>query len=187
MKKTFITKMPDEAGAFLEASRIISSVGANITRVSYNKAVDTHTLFIDVEGSKNQLEHIAQGLAGIGYPAARPLVQEAGPQLGEAAHHVGLREYIQRGAVLTGQLGGVATIKIQLIVLDLTNHVIGSFHAVDVLAIYKANFVPNHQKAGGSPVSGENSPLGEKAKNIKSGYPEKFQERQSVFSNSGSG
>lgn len=67
MKKTFITKMPDEAGAFLEASRIISSVGANITRVSYNKAVDTHTLFIDVEGTRRQQDYIADGLAQIGY------------------------------------------------------------------------------------------------------------------------
>lgn len=67
MKKTFITKMPDEAGAFLEASRIISSVDANITRVSYNKAVDTHTLFIDVEGTRNQLDYITEGLEGVGY------------------------------------------------------------------------------------------------------------------------
>lgn len=67
MKKTYITKMPDEAGAFLEASRIVSSVGANITRVSYNKAVDTHTLFIDVEGTEKQLEYISDGLEKIGY------------------------------------------------------------------------------------------------------------------------
>ncbi|MBE5773406.1 MAG: MBL fold metallo-hydrolase [Clostridiales bacterium] len=67
MKKTYITKMPDQAGAFLEASRIISSVGANITRVSYNKAVDTHTLFIDVEGTAKQLDCISEGLIGIGY------------------------------------------------------------------------------------------------------------------------
>ena len=67
MKKTYITKMPDQAGAFLEASRIISAVGANITRVSYNKAVDTHTLFIDVSGDRAQIDAISEGLEKIGY------------------------------------------------------------------------------------------------------------------------
>lgn len=67
MKKTYITKMPDQAGAFMEASRIISSAGANITRVSYNKAVDTHTLFIDVAGDEAQLSAISKDLERIGY------------------------------------------------------------------------------------------------------------------------
>lgn len=67
MKKTFITKMPDKSGAFLEASRLIASAGANITRVSYNKAVDTHTLFIDVSGNRRQLEAITHGLQEMGY------------------------------------------------------------------------------------------------------------------------
>lgn len=67
MKKTFITKMPDQSGAFMEASRIISSVGANITRVSYNKAVDMHTLFLDVSGTKRQLDVVSEGLKELGY------------------------------------------------------------------------------------------------------------------------
>lgn len=67
MLKTFITKMPDKSGAFLEASRLISSVGANITRVSYNKAVDTHTLFLDVSGTRRQLDTISEGLRDMGY------------------------------------------------------------------------------------------------------------------------
>ncbi|MBP3410296.1 MAG: MBL fold metallo-hydrolase [Clostridia bacterium] len=67
MKKTFITKMPDHAGAFKEASRIISAAGANIARVSYNKAVDMHTLFLDVSGTKKQLDEISQGLTELGY------------------------------------------------------------------------------------------------------------------------
>lgn len=49
MKKTFTTTMPDRVGAFLRASQAIGELGANITRVSYNKAVDTHMLFIEVE------------------------------------------------------------------------------------------------------------------------------------------
>lgn len=46
VKKTFATLMPDKAGAFLEAAKVFSSLGLNITRVSYNKAVDTHMLFV---------------------------------------------------------------------------------------------------------------------------------------------
>ena len=51
LKKTYITSMPDHIGAFLKASRCFSALGINITRVSYNKAVDSHMLFLDVEGT----------------------------------------------------------------------------------------------------------------------------------------
>lgn len=54
MKKTYITTMPDHIGAFLKASECFAALGINITRVSYNKAVDSHTLFIDAEGSPGQ-------------------------------------------------------------------------------------------------------------------------------------
>ena len=56
MKKTYITTMPDHIGAFLKASECFASHGINITRVSYNKAVDSHTLFIDVDGDEKELE-----------------------------------------------------------------------------------------------------------------------------------
>ena len=52
MKETFITSLADQAGAFLGAVRAITQAGANIHRVSYNKAVDTHMLFLDVEGEE---------------------------------------------------------------------------------------------------------------------------------------
>ena len=67
MKKTFITSMPDHAGAFLAAGRIIAAAGGNITRVSYNKAVDTHMLFLDVSGDEAQLDAITGRLSEIGY------------------------------------------------------------------------------------------------------------------------
>ena len=67
MKKTFITHLPDRAGAFLAASRVISGEGANIARVSYNKAVDIHTLFLDVAGTEEQLDRVAEALTGLGY------------------------------------------------------------------------------------------------------------------------
>ena len=67
MKKTFITTMPDQIGAFLRASECFAALGVNITRVSYNKAVDSHTLFIDAEGSPEQLQKAGTELEQIGY------------------------------------------------------------------------------------------------------------------------
>ena len=66
MKKTYITTMPDHVGAFLRASRCIAALGINITRVSYNKAVDMHTLFIEAEGSPEQLAQATERLREIG-------------------------------------------------------------------------------------------------------------------------
>ncbi len=67
MKKTYITTMPNHIGAFLKASECFASLGINITRVSYNKAVDSHTLFIDAEGDEAQLEKADSELKKIGY------------------------------------------------------------------------------------------------------------------------
>ncbi len=67
MKKTYITSMPDHIGAFLKASVCFSSLGINITRVSYNKAVDLQTLFIDAEGTEEQLKKADLELKKIGY------------------------------------------------------------------------------------------------------------------------
>ncbi len=67
MKKTYVTSMPNHIGAFLKASRCFSALGKNITRVSYNKAVDSHTLFIDAEGTEEQLEKADNELRKIGY------------------------------------------------------------------------------------------------------------------------
>lgn len=59
--------MPNHIGAFLKASKCFSSLGVNITRVSYNKAVDSHTLFIDAEGTSEQLKKADIELEKIGY------------------------------------------------------------------------------------------------------------------------
>ena len=59
MKKTYVTSMPDHIGAFLKASKCFSELNINITRVSYNKAVDSHMLFIDGEGTEQQLSKVA--------------------------------------------------------------------------------------------------------------------------------
>ena len=67
MKKTYITTMPNHIGAFLKASECFAALGVNITRVSYNKAVDSHTLFIDAEGTEAQLRAADAELKKIGY------------------------------------------------------------------------------------------------------------------------
>lgn len=67
MKKTYVTNMPDDIGAFLLASRCFADLGINICRVSYNKAIDAHTLFIDAEGTPEQIEKADKQLAEIGY------------------------------------------------------------------------------------------------------------------------
>ena len=59
--------MPNHIGAFLKASECFSALGINITRVSYNKAVDSHTLFIDAEGTEKQLMKADKELKDIGY------------------------------------------------------------------------------------------------------------------------
>lgn len=67
MKKTYATSMPNHIGAFLKASRCFAALGINITRVSYDKAVDSHMLFLDVEGTKEQICLADAELERIGY------------------------------------------------------------------------------------------------------------------------
>ncbi len=65
--KSYVTSMPDKTGAFLLASKIIARHNGNIVRVSYNKAVDLHTLFLEVEASDADLAVIAGELESVGY------------------------------------------------------------------------------------------------------------------------
>ena len=67
MKKTYITKLPDHVGAFLKANKCFADLGINIERVSYNKAIDTHTLFLDAEGTPEQLQKADEELKRLGY------------------------------------------------------------------------------------------------------------------------
>ena len=67
MKRSFMTNLPDTSGAFLTASRIILRHGGNMVRASYNKAVDAHTLFVDVEGEEDALDAIESELTAAGF------------------------------------------------------------------------------------------------------------------------
>lgn len=66
-RKSYVTSVPDKTGAFLLASKIIARHNGNIVRVSYNKAVDLHTIFIDVEASEDSLQKITNELGSVGY------------------------------------------------------------------------------------------------------------------------
>lgn len=67
MTHTYITSMPDKPGAFMAAAKIIEKNKSNITRVSYNKSVDFHMLFIEVQGKEHNLKIIEKELNEIGY------------------------------------------------------------------------------------------------------------------------
>ena len=67
MKRSFMTSLPDKSGAFLQASRIILAHGGNMVRASYNKAVDAHMLFLDVEGEADALDAIETELNAAGF------------------------------------------------------------------------------------------------------------------------
>ena len=66
-EKSYVTSLPDKTGAFMLASKIIARHGGNIVRASYNKAVDLHTLFIDVEATEEGLVKITRELEQVGY------------------------------------------------------------------------------------------------------------------------
>jgi len=67
IKRTYVTTLPDHVGAFLKASKCMAEHGLNITRVSYNKAVDVHTLFIEAEGREQDHESAEKLLREMGY------------------------------------------------------------------------------------------------------------------------
>lgn len=57
--ETFILRLEDRSGHLLEVSKIISSHNANITRLSYNKVVDQHAVFIEVYASDEDIQSLA--------------------------------------------------------------------------------------------------------------------------------
>ena len=67
MRKTFTTTMPNKVGAFLTAGKVFAALNLNITRVSYNKAVDSHMLFIEADGDSDSMNEAAEKLKEIGY------------------------------------------------------------------------------------------------------------------------
>ena len=50
----------------------MAQLGLNITRVSYNRAIDVHTLFIEAEGEEDALARAVERLEEIGYLRGQP-------------------------------------------------------------------------------------------------------------------
>ncbi len=69
VKETFILAAPDRPGTLRRAAKVIVSNGGNITRLSYNKAVDMRTVFLDVEASEEAIASMSKELAAMGYMA----------------------------------------------------------------------------------------------------------------------
>lgn len=67
MKKTFALAMPNRSGEFLSAVRVFLSCSLNITRVSYNKALDSHMIFTETEGEPENIKKAASYLKEMGY------------------------------------------------------------------------------------------------------------------------
>ncbi|MDO5845287.1 MAG: hypothetical protein Q4Q04_00020 [Methanocorpusculum sp.] len=76
MKASFVLEMPDEPRTFLTACRITAEAGVSISRVSYNKAIDIHTIFIDTEGTEEQIQAVSKRFLDCGYmPEKRTRVE----------------------------------------------------------------------------------------------------------------
>ncbi len=67
MRETFTTTVPDSAGVLNRAAKCICENGGNITRLSYNRAIDLHTMFIEVEAEAERLDRIKEELKKLGY------------------------------------------------------------------------------------------------------------------------
>lgn len=91
-RQTFVTVMPNRTGAFRAAAQVFAREGVNMARVSYNKAVDLHTLFIDGEGEPEKLEQVRGQLAAMGYLA------EQLPEIGVVSIEIDIPD--EPGAIL---------------------------------------------------------------------------------------
>ena len=66
LKRTFTTNVPDKPGSFMLVAKVIKKYNGNIIRVSYNKAIDLRTLFVEVRAYPHELELIENELNILG-------------------------------------------------------------------------------------------------------------------------
>lgn len=62
MEKSFALVLPDRPGGLREVMRILSANEVSVLRVSYNRVIDVHALFLDVFGTKSALEKATEEL-----------------------------------------------------------------------------------------------------------------------------
>jgi ACT domain-containing protein len=64
---SFIARMPDDPGALHRAAEIIKSHGGNIHRVDYDRRIDPHIVFFQVDANEDAPEKITKDLQAVGY------------------------------------------------------------------------------------------------------------------------
>ncbi len=76
MEKSLALALPDRPGALREVMRILSENNVSVLRVSYDRLVDIHALFVDVWGSTASISHAEDELwAWRFFPGQRQLGQ----------------------------------------------------------------------------------------------------------------
>ncbi len=63
----FVTRMPDEPGTLHQAAKIVWRHGGNIERIHFDRRIDRHTVFFEVECDERMYLIIEEGLKEIGY------------------------------------------------------------------------------------------------------------------------
>lgn len=63
----FIAKMPDAPGALQKAAEVIKRHGGNITRIHYDREIDSNTVFFEINAEGEEYERILEELKRIGY------------------------------------------------------------------------------------------------------------------------
>ncbi len=66
MHRSYALVLPERPGSFLEVARTFSDEGVDIRRTSYNRVVDSHTLFVEVEGDIRSIDRAEVGLELMG-------------------------------------------------------------------------------------------------------------------------
>jgi glyoxylase-like metal-dependent hydrolase (beta-lactamase superfamily II)/ACT domain-containing protein len=64
---SFIARMPDDPGALHRAAEIIKSHGGNIHRVDYDRRIDPHIVFFQVDADEGVPDKITKDLKAVGY------------------------------------------------------------------------------------------------------------------------
>lgn len=63
MHRSYVLVLDDRPGSFLAAERLFAARGLDVKRLSYNKVIDIHTLFVEAEGDRESLDAVEEDLA----------------------------------------------------------------------------------------------------------------------------
>lgn len=79
---SFITRVPDEPGALQQVAGVITRHRGNITRIHYDRRIDRHTVFFEVEAPERTAGGIREDLAAMG------ILQTSLPSMGHLKMHI---------------------------------------------------------------------------------------------------